>query len=130
MVDVMESDFSYTTDKLDRNTREVRFNSEAILQEAIAGLLEIIEHVQGVQILQGQQEYGKDIIFWARGPVHELIPCACVIKNIKISGTVGSSKDARTILFQAEQALDTPFIDATGAEFQVYRVYVLSIYFT
>jgi hypothetical protein len=103
-----------------------KFESEILLQQAIAGLLSRMPGITGVQILQGAQEYGKDIIFYSSGPLGEQLPCACVIKNVKISGAVGQDRGARTVFEQVEQAIDTPFLDGSGEEVRVHRVYVIS----
>src|SRR5258708_21135890 len=99
--------------------------SERLLQQAIAGLLTCLG-VRNVQILHGSQEYGKDIIFRITGPLRESMLCACVIKNHKITGAVASSKGARTILLQAEQALDTPHYDGIGNGERIQRVYIIT----
>ena len=82
--------------------------------------------VSGVQILQGTQEFGKDLIFSIRGGFGESILCACVIKKTRITGTVSSSKGARTVFLQAEQAFDTPHLNDSGGDVRVERVYIIS----
>jgi hypothetical protein len=106
--------------------KELSFSSEDLLRQAIANLLSRMPGVSDVQILHGSQEHGKDIVFWTKGPLSEPLPCACVIKNEEISGSVDSNRGARTVLFQAEQALDTPFTNALGEEQRIHRVYVMS----
>jgi hypothetical protein len=49
----------------DTKFRLPQFESKILLQEAIAGLLSRMPNRAGVQILQGAQEYGKDIIFYS-----------------------------------------------------------------
>ncbi|HVG09178.1 MAG TPA: NACHT domain-containing protein [Thermoanaerobaculia bacterium] len=102
------------------------FSSEELLRQAFANLLSRIPEVSDVQILHGHQEYGKDIIFWTKGPLGEKLPCACVIKNSEITGSVGKNSGARTVCLQAEQALDTPFVDAAGQEQKIHRVYIVT----
>src|SRR6266853_1563332 len=102
------------------------FSSEALLQQAIAGLLTRMPEVSGVQILQGTQELGKDIIFYIRGGFGEPVLCACVVKNTKITGDAGKSEGARTVFFQAQQAFDSVHIDEFGKELRVERVYVIT----
>jgi hypothetical protein len=102
------------------------FASEALLQQAIAGLLARLPEVTNVQILQGTQEFGKDIVFYVRGGFGERMLCACVVKNHKITGEVDSSKGARTVLLQAQQAFDTAHFDGAGSEERVQRVYVVT----
>ena len=106
--------------------QKLTFSSEVSLQQAIAGLLARLPGVRSVQILQGAQEVGKDIVFYSMGPLGESLPCACVVKNHPITGRVASSKGARTVLLQAQQAFDSPFFDGTGAEVWVQRVYILT----
>ncbi len=83
-------------------------------------------HVSGVQILQGKDERGKDIVFYRPGGFGEPMLCACVVKNVKITGNVGSSTGARTILLQAEQAFDSSHTDGSGKETKVERVYIVT----
>lgn len=104
----------------------LRFSSEALLQQAIAGLLNRMPDATGVQILQGALELGKDIVFFMGGAFDERIPCACVIKNTRISGEAGASTGARTIFNQAQQAFDSPYIDENGQEVFVERVYIIT----
>jgi hypothetical protein len=106
----------------------LQFNNEALFQQAIAGLLRQMPDNYDVQILQGPDELGKDIVFYSRGPLGEEVVCAAVVKNVKISGNVERKSGARTVLLQAEQALDTPFIDPLGNHVPVHRVYVFSPY--
>src|SRR5258706_3459332 len=109
-------------------TKPFRFDSENLLQQAIAGLLARMPNVTGVQILQGSQEYGKDIVFYVPGGLNERLLCASVIKTTKISGKVMSSSVARTVLLQAAQALDTLHVVGNGQEEYVRLVYVITPY--
>jgi hypothetical protein len=104
------------------------FSSEFLLQQAIAGLLMRMPKVTGVQVLHGPQEYGKDLIFNYVGALGERMPCACIVKNTKISGKVGDSQRARAVLEQVEQALGIAFLDASGEETLIHRAYVFSPY--
>jgi hypothetical protein len=104
----------------------LEFTTESVLQQAIAGLLARLPNVEGVQITQGARELGKDIIFVSKGPLGESLMCACVVKNHAITGNVDSSKGARTVLFQAQQALDTPFVDGSGHDSWIHRVYIVT----
>lgn len=105
---------------------EESFSSEAILQQAIANLLTRMPDITGVQILQGPNELGKDLIFYIRGGFGEPVLCACVVKNTKISGDVSKSSGARTVFHQAEQAFDSTHINSSGTEVRVERVYVIT----
>jgi hypothetical protein len=109
-----------------RKDQKLRFQSEALLQQAIAGLLTRMDDVTGVQILQGSHELGKDLVFYIRGGFSESLLCACVVKNTKITGDVSSSHGARTVFLQAQQAFDTPHIDENGKDISVERVYVVT----
>jgi NACHT domain len=104
----------------------ITFPSEALLQQAIARLLIRMPDITGVQILQGTQEIGKDIIFYIRGGFGESVLCACVVKNKKITGDAGKSEGARTILLQTQQAFDSPHLDASGRDVYVERVYIVT----
>ena len=102
------------------------FSSESLLQQAIAGLLTRMPDITGVQILQGTQELGKDLIFYIRGGFGEQLLCACVVKNTKITGDAGRAEGARTVFLQAQQAFDTPFVDGSGRDVRVERVYIVT----
>jgi hypothetical protein len=52
--------------------------------------------------------------------------CACVVKNVKITGDAGRSEGARTVFLQAQQCFDTPHVDASGQEISIDRVYVIT----
>ena len=107
---------------------EKSFSTEALLQQAIAGLLTRMPDISGVQILQGTQELGKDLIFYIRGGFGESLLCACVVKNTKITGVAGSTGGARTVLIQSEQAFDSAYTDNFGKDLRVERVYVVTPY--
>jgi hypothetical protein len=104
------------------------FSSEALLQQAIAGLFAKMPNVTDVQILQGIKESGKDIVFFSSGPIGERMSCACVVKNKKITGRVDRNSGARTVLFQAQQCLDTPYPNGFGEFIRIDRVYVITPY--
>jgi hypothetical protein len=114
-----------------RRSRETpfrQFSSELLLQQAIAGLLRRTPGIAGVQILQGNDELGKDLVFRIRGGFGEPLLCACVVKNTRITGEVGKSAGARTVLLQIEQAFDSPHLDGAGKDISVERVYVITPY--
>ena len=104
------------------------FANEGLLQQAVSGLLSRMPENSRVQILQGPQEYGKDIIFYTKGGFGEQILCACVVKNTAVTGTVGSGRGARTVFLQAEQAFDTPHVDESGNDVRVSRVYIVTTF--
>jgi hypothetical protein len=110
------------------STKTLKFDNEYLLQQAIAGLLSKMPHVTGVQILQGAQEYGKDIIFYVPGGLSERILVACVVKNTKLTGKAATDSGARTVLIQAQQAFDTAYVSGSGTDEWVQRVYVVTPY--
>lgn len=103
-------------------------SSEAVLLQAIAGLLSRSPDVENIQILHGAIEYGKDLVFHLTGAFGESLPCSCVIKKTKITGDVDSNLSARTIFHQVEQSFDTPYTNESGEEVFIQRVYVISPY--
>lgn len=81
---------------------------------------------EGVQILHGPNELGKDIIFYSQGGFCERRLYACVIKNAKITGRMDTDSSARTVFHQAEAAFDTPFVNQKGQEERIESVYIVS----
>ena len=104
------------------------FPNETVLQQALAKLLTKIPGHSGVQILQGSQELGKDIIFYTPAAFGKRDLNACVVKNTKITGSASSSTGARTVFNQAQQVLDTPVLDENGNPQKVSRVFVITPY--
>src|ERR1700722_4801471 len=104
------------------------FRNEADLQERLATLFSKFPGAQGVRVTQGTQEYGKDIIFYSQDAIGDWILNACVVKNDKITGAAEGQSSGRTVLTQVEQALDTPYINASGQNESVAHVYVISPY--
>jgi hypothetical protein len=102
------------------------FPTEAVLHQALAKLLSKIPGHSGVQILQGSQELGKDIIFYTSGAFGQKDLNACVVKNTKITGSASSSEGARTVFNQAQQALDTSVLDENGHPQKVSRVFIIT----
>lgn len=102
------------------------FKSEDDLRKHLAMLLNKMPHTQGVQITHGAQEYGKDIIFYAPDGFDNWQLNACVVKKTKITGSVDDNEGARTVFFQAEQALDTPFVNGRGEKERVSKVFIIS----
>lgn len=102
------------------------FSNESELTKTLASLLRRLPNISGVQITHGPRELGKDIVFYSSGPLAEKRLNACVVKNIKISGSVDSKTGAMTILHQVQQALDNPYITGTGTPEQVSFVYVIN----
>ncbi|MEN6358237.1 MAG: hypothetical protein ABFD83_14285 [Armatimonadota bacterium] len=102
------------------------FPSEALLQQAIARLLGMMPGIEGVQILQGTLELGKDIIFRSVGPLSETLTCACIVKNKPFSGKLGTTGNLRVLIDQIDQSFDTPFIDENAEDRRIQRVYVMN----
>jgi len=102
------------------------FKSEEALRKDLATLLNKMPHTQGVQITHGTQEYGKDIVFYAPDGVHNWQLNAFVVKNTRINGSADDNHGARNVFNQAEQALDTPFINSMGEEERVSKVFIVS----
>jgi hypothetical protein len=102
------------------------FKSEDELRKHLSTLLKRMPHTQGVQITHGPQEYGKDIVFYAPDGFYNYQLNACVVKNTKISGSVDDNAGARAVFIQAEQALDTPFINGAGEEERVSKAFIVS----
>ncbi|MEM7049871.1 MAG: hypothetical protein AAF604_09430 [Acidobacteriota bacterium] len=103
-----------------------KFESEELLRQVLAKLFMRMPEISEVQILHGQMEYGKDIVFWTKGALGEPVACACVVKNSRVSGSVGKAGGLRAVFDQIEQALDTPFLDQYGQEQRIHHVYVIS----
>lgn len=112
------------TSELDHFTKS--FPSESDLRERLATLFSKMSGIQGIAVTHGTQEYGKDIIFYSKDAMEGWILNACVVKNEKITGAADGNTSGRNVLTQAEQALDTPHINASGEEESVARVFVIS----
>ena len=102
------------------------FATESILHTRLETLFSRIPNVSGVKVLQGTQEYGKDLIFYARGTCGERRLIACVVKNDKISGSIGAQSGASRVLFQVRQALKNAYTGTKGESEFVTCVYVIS----
>jgi hypothetical protein len=102
------------------------FPNEYVLQERLETLFSKIPSVSGVKILQGTQEYGKDLVFYERGTCGERRLIACVVKNDKISGSISAQSGASRVLFQVRQALKNAYVGAKGEAEFVNHVYVIT----
>lgn len=102
------------------------FRTEADLINSIATMLRRRDEISEVHILDSSHERGKDIVFYADSPMGQRLLHACVVKNKKISGTVGSPYSPLTVLDQARQAIQTPYHTPTGQEEYVAHVHVMS----
>lgn len=102
------------------------FPVESVLHEKLETLFSKIPIVTGVRVLQGQQEYGKDLIFYEQGVCGERRLVACVVKNKQITGSVSSAAGAPTVLLQVRQALRNPYTGPKGESEFVNHVYVIS----
>lgn len=105
---------------------ELRFPREELLQQAVANLFARMDWVSGIQILQGSQEHGKDLVFKSHGGLHEAMVCACVVKNRPFTGVAGRRGNLRSVIEQAEQAFNIPFIDEQRREVFVDTVYIIN----
>jgi hypothetical protein len=92
------------------------FQTEDNLIKSLATMFRRREDVCEVHILDSSHERGKDIVFYAKSPLGQRLLHACVVKNKKIAGTVGSPCSPTTVLHQARQALETPYLTPTGQE--------------
>jgi hypothetical protein len=104
------------------------FQNEADLREKLAVLFSKMRGIHGVQITHGQQEYGKDLVFYAKDALDDSILYACVVKKDKLSGAADGQGSARNVLNQVEEALDTPHLNPASQEEDVAYVYVISPY--
>jgi hypothetical protein len=76
------------------------FPSERVLQHALARLLAKIPGHSGVQILQGPDELGKELIFYTPRPFGTKDLNACVVKNTKITGDAKNTVRAPTVVLR------------------------------
>ncbi|MGC2698058.1 MAG: hypothetical protein WA738_19905, partial [Candidatus Angelobacter sp.] len=104
------------------------FSTEDDLIKSIATMFRHRKDVSEVHILDSSHERGKDIVFYSKSPLGQRLLHACVVKNKKIAGPVGSPYSPMTVLDQARQALATPYLTPTGQEVFVSMVHVLSPY--
>jgi hypothetical protein len=102
------------------------FASELDLRSSLADLFRRVPNIEDVRLLHGSQEFGKDIVFSVSGPLGERRRYACVVKNDKITGKVGSSLGARTVVEQASQAFDTPYVGDKGQLEHIDSVYIIT----
>lgn len=104
------------------------FRDEAHLRSVLQDLL-IRMNARGVRITHGTNERGKDIIFYKAGGLTGDVLYACVVKKERITGKADSNTGAQTVLNQAIQALNEPYIDqATGKQEKVHSVYIICPY--
>ena len=102
------------------------FKNESDLREKLAVLFRKMPQTQGVRITHGTVERGKDIVFHSKDALGGWLLNACVVKNSQITGSVESNRGAKTVLFQAEQALDTPLVGDNGVDLYASTVYVIT----
>jgi hypothetical protein len=104
------------------------FETEEKLRDQVATVLSKFPGVTGVRITHGSQEIGKDIVFFAQAGLAENSLYACVVKNAPIKGSADSNRGARTVVIQAEQALDTPYTHTDGRQLIPAKVYIVTPY--
>src|SRR5882724_1241529 len=119
--------------KLDLFTRE--FESEDKLRRVLAELFRRMGQ-QGVRITHGPNEKGKDLVFYATGPLGERRLFACVVKNAPITGQAEDFRHGapmivhglQGVLHQIQAAFTEPLPSGRGADEWVDTVYVISPY--
>jgi hypothetical protein len=103
------------------------FRSEADLWDKLAELFRRMGR-ERVRVTHGVQEHGRDIVFYGPGGLGTAL-YACVVKNDRITGEAGSTKSVRTVIDQAKEAFQYPYLNPdNGQQEQVRQVYVLSPY--
>jgi TIR domain len=108
-----------------KDTKKI-FSSEALLIQAMAGLLTRMPDITGVQILHGPQELGTDLIFSIRGGFGETVLCGCIVKNSRIMGDITKPGVARTTFFQIQQTFDSAYTDGIGKDAHLERIYLVT----
>jgi len=103
------------------------FKTESYLRQNLAELFSRTPRIQGVQITHGQQEYGKDIIFYSEDAFGDFKLNACVVKNGKISGTVEDlTAGAPGVFLQLQQVFSNPHVNNDGENEYVSHAYIIS----
>lgn len=103
------------------------FRSEADLWDKLAELFRKMGR-ERVRVTHGVQEHGRDIVFYGPGGLG-LALYACVVKNDRITGEAGSTKSVRTVVDQAKEAFEYPYLNPdNGQKEQVRQVFILSPY--
>ena len=103
------------------------FKSEAELWDKLAELFRRMGR-ERVRVTHGVQEHGRDIVFYGPGGLGTAL-YACVVKNDRITGEAGSTKSVRTVIDQAKEAFEYPYLNPdNGQEEQVRQVFILSPY--
>jgi len=103
------------------------FKSEADLWDKLAELFRRMGR-ERVRVTHGVQEHGRDIVFYGPGGLGTAL-YACVVKNDRITGEAGSTKSVRTVIDQAKEAFEYPYLNPdNGQEEQVRQVFILSPY--
>lgn len=103
------------------------FESEADLWDKLAELFRKMGR-ERVRVTHGVQEHGRDIVFYGPGGLGTAL-YACVVKNDRITGEAGSTRSVRTIVDQAKEAFQYPYLNPdSGQEEQVRQVFILSPY--
>lgn len=77
----------------------------------------------------GPLEEGKDLVFCKSDPITSTEYAAAVVESSQISGDLRNDKGIRTIYFQAEEAVETPFKDLmSNRDFHISKCYIVSPY--
>jgi len=101
------------------------FATEDRLRRVFADLLTKMGK-ESVRVTHGPTEKGKDIVFYGPGGLGERRLFACVVKNVRITGSISSRSNAKEVLNQAEQAFAEPYLNLSGKEERVDSVYIIS----
>lgn len=104
----------------------VKFASEAILQQALAGLLTRMPGITGVQILQGSGERVKELVFSQVGSFGEPFLCACIVKNSLTESGTDKSGAISQLLVEARHAFNSQYTDGTSRHSGVQLVYIVT----
>jgi hypothetical protein len=129
---IKEKQHFYST-KLDLFARE--FDSEDKLRKVVADLLRKMGH-KGVRITHSPAEKGKDIVFYAIGPLGEKRLFACVVKNKPINGQAEDYKNGaptivsqiQGVVNQVQASFSEPLPSGRGVDEWVDSVYIISPY--
>ena len=80
---------------------------------------------KNIRYVHGQDEYGRDVIFFDRDRFGLPIVCACQVKVGDIKGTQ-KKKIQNEIVPQLLEGIRTPYKDeSTGEMFRIHRIYLL-----
>jgi hypothetical protein len=97
---------------------------ESELHKLLKSLFEKMGY-QDVQIMQGTNEQGKDLVMWKEDDFHQRVNYAVVVKAKKITGRAGT--DIATITTQVQQAFGSTFPNKISGEAQnISKCFIVS----